>query len=67
MRPGRQDLNVIFFTFRSCRPASGRQAPVAQAGGDRGIVLKIFETAIYFWNFNFFKYKNEKKSSYQAI
>ena len=60
MRPGRQDLNVIFFTFRSCRPARGQQAPVAQARDDRGIVLKFFETAIYFWNFNFFKYKNEK-------
>ena len=38
----------------------GDRPPVAQAGGDRGIVLKFFETAIYFLNFNFFKYKNEK-------
>ena len=38
----------------------GDRPPVAQARGDRGIVLKFFETAIYFWNLNFFKYKNEK-------
>ena len=57
MRPGRQDLNVIFLYL----------GPVAQPEGDRGIVLKFFETAIYFWNFIFFKYKNEKKSSVVAV
>ena len=55
MRPRRQDLNVIFFLHLGpvAQPV-GDRPPVAQAGGDRGIVLKIFETAIYFWNFNFF-------------
>ena len=56
MRPGRQDLNVIFFTFRSCRPGRGHRPP-----GDWGIVLKFFETAIYFWNFNFFLNTKMKK------
>ena len=51
MRPECQDLNVNFFLHLG---------PVAQAGGDRGIFLKFFETDIYFWNFNFFKYKKEK-------
>ena len=56
---GRQGSNVIFYSNLqrspwskkkegACRPPNGRQAPVAQAGGDRGIVLKFFETAICF-------------------
>ena len=59
MRSGRQDLNVIFFLHlgpvaqpEGDRPpvaqARGDRPPVAQARGDRGIVLKFFETAIYF-------------------
>ena len=58
MHPGPQDLNLIFFL---------RLGPVAQAGGDKGIVLKFFEMAIYFWNFIFFKYKNEKISGTPAV
>ena len=34
--------------------------PVALWEGDRGIFLKFSKTDIYFWNFNFFKYKKEK-------
>jgi len=49
MRPGRQDLNVIFFLcLGPVAQPEGDRPPVAQAGGDKGIVLKFFETAIYF-------------------
>ena len=57
MRPRRQDLNIIFFIFRSCRQLDGRQAPC------RRPFLKFFLFGIYFWNFIFFKYKNEKKGA----
>ena len=33
---------------------------VALWEGDRGIFLKYFKTDIYFWSFDFFKYKKEK-------
>ena len=66
MRPGRQDLNVIFFLHLGpVAQPEGDRPPVAQPRGDRGIVLKFFETAIYFWNF-FFKYKNEKNPPLNA-
>ena len=45
MRPGRQDLNVNFFTFRSCRPLDGRQTPYRPLE----FPIRIF-----------LKYKNEK-------
>jgi len=41
MRPGRQDLNVIFFTFRSCRHLDGRQTPIFENFPIRHIFLKI--------------------------
>ena len=59
MRPGRQDLNVIFLKFRSCRqlapcrPLRGRQAPIFENFPIRHIFLK----------FCFFKYKNEKSAA----
>ena len=40
--------------------------PVALWEGDRGIFLKFSKTDIYFWNFNFFKYKKEKTALLQA-
>ena len=61
MRPGRQDLNVIFFTFRSCRPASGRQAPCRPGRGRQGSSLWNFSKRPYIFEILiFFKYKNEK-------
>ena len=51
MHPGRQDLNVIFFTFRSCRPLDGRQAPIFE----KFLIWYIFLKFCFF-----FKYKNEK-------
>ena len=56
MRPGRQDLNVNFFTFRSCRQLDGRQAPRRQAP-----IFENFPIRHIFLKFCFFKYKNEKK------
>jgi len=53
MRPGCQDLNVKKFTFSSCRPGRGRQ----------GYSFEIFRNRHIFLKFNFFKYKNEKKSA----
>ena len=51
MRPWRHDLNVIFFTFRSCRQLDGRQA----------LFFENFFIPHIFLKFYFFKYKNEKK------
>ena len=46
---GRQGSNVIFFLHLGpVAQPEGDRPPVAQAGGDRGIVLKFFETDIYF-------------------
>ena len=42
MHPGRQDLNVIFFTFRSCRPLDGRQAPCRPLGGRQAPIFENF-------------------------
>ena len=43
MRPGRQDLNVIFFfTFRSCRPVSGRQGYSFENFRNGHIFLKFY-------------------------
>ena len=38
--------------------------PVALWEGDRGIFLKFSKMDIYFWNFNFFKYKKEKTTQF---
>ena len=51
MHPGRQDLNVNFFTFRACRQLDGRQAPIFKNFPIRHIFLKSC----------FFKYKNKKR------
>ena len=61
MRSGRQDLNVIFFTFRSCRPLDGRQAPCRPLGGRQAPIFENFPIRHIFLKFCFFKYKNEKK------
>ena len=54
MRPGRQDLNINFFTFRSCHQLDGRQAPC------RPPIFENFPIRHIFLKFCFFKYKNEK-------
>ena len=60
MRPGRQDLNVIFFTFRLCRQLDGRQPPCRPLGGRPSPIFENFSIRHIF--LNFFKYKNEKKT-----
>ena len=69
MRPGHQDLNVIFlFTFRSCRPARGRQAPCRPGRGRQGYSFEIFRNGHIFLKFYFFKkYKKEKTASDRAF
>ena len=42
MRPGRQDLNVNFFTFRSCRPLDGRQSTIFENFPIQHIFLKFY-------------------------
>ena len=59
MRPGRQDLNVNFFTFRSCRQLDGPQAPCRPLGGDRHPFLKISHI---FLKFCFFNIKMKKRN-----
>ena len=51
MRPGRQDLNVNFFIFRSYHQLDGRQAP---------IFLNFPIRHIFFWNFVFLNIKMKK-------
>ena len=63
MRPKRHDLNVIFFTFRSCRPLDGRQAPCRPLGGRQAPIFKNFPIRHIFLKFCFFKYKNEKSAT----
>ena len=60
MRLGRQDLNVFFFTFRSCRQLEGRQPPrpIKRAIGTH--FWKFPYSAYIFEILLFFKYKNEK-------
>ena len=53
MRIGRQDLNINFFTFRSCHPLDGRQALCRP-------FLKISLFGVYFWNFIFLNIKMKK-------
>ena len=52
MRHRRQDLNFFFLHL----------SPVANWMGDRHPFLKILLFGIYFWNFIFLKYKNEKSA-----
>ena len=66
MRPRRQDLNVIFFTFMSCRQLDGRQAPCRPLGGDSHPFFKFPYSTYIFEILFFFKYKNEKKASLWA-
>ena len=55
MLPVRQDLNVIFFTFRSCRPLDGRQTPCRQAP-----IFENFPIRHIFLKFCFFYIKMKK-------
>ena len=55
MHPGRQDLNVIFFTFRSYRQLDGRQAPIFENFPIRHIFLKF-----YFFNIKMKKAHNRE-------
>ena len=66
MRPGRQDLNVNFFTFRSCRPLDGRQAPCRPLGVRQAPIFENFPIRHIFLKFCFFKYKNEKSACFAA-
>src|SRR6185503_17666950 len=61
MRPGRQDLNVDFFTFRSCPPldGGGTLPPIRGATGTHFLKISLFD--IYFLNFVFFNIKMEKR------
>ena len=49
MRPRRQDLNIIFFTFRSCRQLDGRQGRGQQAS-----IFENFPIRYIFLKFCFF-------------
>ena len=64
---GRQDLNVIFFTFRSCRPLEGRQAPCRPLRGRQAPIFENFSIRHIFLKFCFFKYKNERSPTNQHI
>ena len=54
MHPGRQDLNVIFFTFRSCRPLDGRQAPCRPLRRRQAPIFENFPIRHIFLKFCFF-------------
>jgi hypothetical protein len=59
MRSGHQDLNIIFFTFRSCRP---RQAPCRPLRERQAPIFENFSIRHIFLKFCFFKYKNKKSA-----
>ena len=61
MRPGRHDLNVNFFTFRSCRPLDGRHAPYRPLGGRQTPIFENFPIRHIFLKFCFFNIKMKKK------
>ena len=58
MRPRRQDLNVIFFTFRSCRPLDGQQAPCRPWRQEP--IFENFPIRHIFLKFYFFNIKMKK-------
>jgi len=60
MRPRRQNLNIIFLYLGHVANWMGDMPPL---GGGRHPFLKIFLFGIYFWNFVFLKYKNEKTAA----
>ena len=51
----------FFFTFRSCRPASGRQAPCRPGRGRHGYSFEIFRNRHIFLKFYFFLNTKMKK------
>ena len=60
MRPRRQDLNVIFFTFRSRRPLNGRQTPCRPLGRRQTTIFENFPIRHIFLKFYFFNIKMKK-------
>ena len=62
MRPGRQDLNNINVTFRSCRQLDGWLALCRPLGGRQTPIFENFPIRHIFLKFCFFKYKNEKRA-----
>ena len=67
MHPRRQDLNVIFFTFRSCRPLDGRQTPCRPLVGRHAPIFENFPILHIFLKFCSFNIKMKKARSLTAL
>jgi len=67
MRPKRQDLNISFFTFRSCRQLDGRHAPCRPLGGATGTHFWKFPYSAYIFEILFFFNIKMKKAQWMWL